>query len=70
MGALCEHFHWPPDYWRTMGYREFFGWLGVRQRQVRARNEANKVGPNSWAGRENDAFWAEQDAKRRQIRGR
>jgi len=66
---LCEHYKWPPDFWKTMGWGTFWAWLRERNRSIRAQNEAGKASPHSWRGRAQDPFWTEQDAKRKQIRG-
>lgn len=62
---LCETYHWPPSFWRTMGWRELRAWtvqlMGLRER----RERTHTTSPHSWAGREHDGFWQEMDRKRR-----
>lgn len=70
IAQLAEHFHWPHDYWRRMGWREFRAWLRERNRSVERRAEGQMASADSWAGRENDPWWAEQDRKRDELRGR
>lgn len=66
---LCEHYHWPPDFWRRMGWREFRAWISERARSVRAQTEGQTTSPDSWANRERDPWWAEQHEKHRKMRG-
>lgn len=67
---LCEFYHWPPDFWRRMGWREFQSWLRERARSIRAQTTGGPTDPGSWAGRDRDPWWAEQDEKRRKLMGR
>jgi len=69
IGALCEHYHWPPDFWRQMGWRELRAWLRELNRSARRRREGSRTHPDSWAGKEGDPFWAQVAAKHRQMRG-
>lgn len=57
LAALAEHYHWPHDFWRRMGWRELRLWLGelraTRERQISGARTA----PGSWAGAHADPFW-------------
>lgn len=66
---LCEHYGWAPDFWRSMGWRELRGWIGERARSIRERTEGRITDVGTWAGRDRDPWWAEQDEKRRKLRG-
>jgi hypothetical protein len=70
VSLLCDTYHWPPDFWRSMGWREFKAWLRERRQLVERQNQAHTSDPNTWAGAERDGWWAQQRAKREQIRGR
>lgn len=70
IAALAEHYHWPHDYWRRMGWREFRAWLRERNRSIKRQTQRNKSAPESWANRDSDGWWAEQDRLREQMRGR
>lgn len=64
ISALCETYHWPPGFWRHMGWRELRAWT-VQLMAVRERAQRTGVtSPYSWAGRERDGWWQEQDRKR------
>jgi hypothetical protein len=65
---MCDTFHWPPDFWRRMGWREFKGWLRARAALIDRQNQATVGDPNTWAGAEQDGWWAEQRARRDQMR--
>lgn len=49
-----------------MGIREFLGWIRVMNRQ----REGQRTAPDSWAGSEHDAGWAELRRERDRQRGR
>jgi hypothetical protein len=53
-----------------MGWRELRSWLRELNRAVTAEQGRDKTGPDSWAGYEQDGWWAEQRRKQDQIRGR
>lgn len=50
-----------------MGWRELMGWID-HLRRVRER-EVGKTDPDSWAGYQQDSWWAEQKAKHARERG-
>lgn len=62
IGALCEHYHWEPSFWRTMGWRELRAWTHTLARS-RARAQGTPS-THSWAGRDRDPFWQAMDRKR------
>jgi hypothetical protein len=70
IAALAEHYHWPHDYWRRMGWREFRSWLRARNRSVKRQREGTRTSPDSWRGRENDPVWQQHEAAKRQFQGR
>lgn len=57
---LCEHYHWPPDFWRPMGWREFRAWLRERARSIERRNRGSQTSTDSWSNRASDPWWDEQ----------
>lgn len=61
---FCETYGWPPNFWRRMGWRELRAWtrqlVALRER----RHRQHTTSPHSWAGREHDGWWQEQDRKR------
>jgi hypothetical protein len=68
-GALCETYGWAHDAWRRMSWAELWAWLRARDRMLGARARAQQASPDSWAGRDRDGWWAQQDQRRRQMRG-
>lgn len=68
IAELCDRFHWPPAFWRTMGIRELRAWIAQHNRHVDRRTRQHTTDPHSWDGREADGWWAEQDRKRREGR--
>lgn len=70
IGSLAQHFGWQHDFWHRMGWRELRAWLRERNRQVELANRARTTDPDSWSGYDADGWWAEQERKREQIRGR
>lgn len=61
---FCETYGWEPGFWRRMGWRELRAWtrqlVALRER----RHRQHTTSPHSWAGREHDGWWQEQDRKR------
>jgi hypothetical protein len=53
-----------------MGWRELRNWLRELNRAVAAERGDAKTAPDSWDGYENDAWFAQQREKHRQLRGR
>lgn len=67
---LCRTYGWPPDFWRRMGWREFWAWVRECRRIREAEARAHTADPNTWKGAQNDPWWAEMRKKRAQMRGR
>ncbi len=57
IGALCEHYGWPHDFYRTMGWREFRCFLREMNASRARRAKAHTTSVDSWRGSENDSFW-------------
>ena len=66
MSVLCLTYHWPPDFYRRMGWRLFWAWV----RECRQVREGVRADTDRWQGAEQDPWWAEQRAKREKMRGR
>lgn len=62
LAGLAEHYHWPHDFWRRMGWREMRAWLAAMRRSIDRQQHGTTTGPHSWAGSEHDPFW-------QQVRG-
>lgn len=69
IAELAYGFKWAPDFWRHMGWRQFKGWLRQLNRIHAKEAGRNKTDPNSWDGEYEDAWWAEQRAERKRLRG-
>jgi hypothetical protein len=48
-----------------MGWLEFKAWI----RELNRQRSAKTMSPDSWAGRESDPWWGEQDRERARRRG-
>lgn len=57
LAALAEHFGWPHDFWRRMGWREMRLWLREMRDQRDVRAHGARTAPHTWAGAEADPFW-------------
>lgn len=60
MLTLCKYYHWPPDFWRRLGRREFYHIVDETYQQTE-RQSSQRVG--SWKGYDQDPWY--QDAKRK-----
>lgn len=52
-----------------MGWVELRHWRRELVRSIEAKRGEHQTTPDSWEGRDNDAFWQEQDRIRRERRG-
>jgi hypothetical protein len=57
IGAMCEHYGWAHDFYRSMGWRMFRRFLREMNASRERRAKAHRTSPDSWAGSEHDAFW-------------
>lgn len=70
MSALCEHYGWPPDFWRrkpagqhSMGWLEFRAFLREMHTSRTRRHQGQHANPSSWAGAHLDP-WHQQNRAR------
>lgn len=61
---MCRYWRWAPDFWRSMGMREFYAWVDETARQT---NAVKADDPNSWEGTEHDEWWQEARRKRSEL---
>lgn len=66
LSILAGHYHWPHDFWRRMGRREFYAWVD----QLGEEEKQRAAGGDSWEAAESDPGWQKMRDKRERARGR